>query len=263
MYGFSKATGDYIAYSDQDDIWLPTKIEVQMAAIGNNMLCLSQSHFFWDDNPDVYLQAKSTIITERPSVEHCIISLSMGCGHNMIFTKELYQIIKTNKIVDKFLPVDLYIGIVADCFGGYKLINDYLVLHRRLLSSVSVIVDSQSIGINSVQRIWKRIISFLKGDVNKRITHNIHVLQRIFEAIPDATNTANCAYLCNLFLKKVPFSRVAFHKQYYKNCDLIICNPSKNEVKRLFQYIYLLYKNTLYITSPTSKYYEKRFFNKL
>lgn len=34
-----KATGDFVAFSDQDDVWFPTKIEKQVAAIGNHDIC--------------------------------------------------------------------------------------------------------------------------------------------------------------------------------------------------------------------------------
>lgn len=36
-----KATGDFVAFSDQDDVWFPTKIEKQVAAIGNHDICFS------------------------------------------------------------------------------------------------------------------------------------------------------------------------------------------------------------------------------
>lgn len=36
-----KATGDFVAFSDQDDVWFPTKIEKQVAAIDNHDICFS------------------------------------------------------------------------------------------------------------------------------------------------------------------------------------------------------------------------------
>lgn len=36
-----RATGQYVAISDQDDIWFPQKISKQVAAIGNADLCFS------------------------------------------------------------------------------------------------------------------------------------------------------------------------------------------------------------------------------
>ena len=34
-----KATGDYVAISDQDDVWFPEKLEKQVLAIGNHDIC--------------------------------------------------------------------------------------------------------------------------------------------------------------------------------------------------------------------------------
>lgn len=36
-----KATGDYVALSDQDDVWFPNKLEKQVATIGNYDICCS------------------------------------------------------------------------------------------------------------------------------------------------------------------------------------------------------------------------------
>lgn len=37
------ATGDFVAFSDQDDIWFPQKLERQVAAIGNADICFSNT----------------------------------------------------------------------------------------------------------------------------------------------------------------------------------------------------------------------------
>ena len=48
MAALVKASGDYIAISDQDDIWELTKIEKQMACIKGYALCFSLSRSFGD-----------------------------------------------------------------------------------------------------------------------------------------------------------------------------------------------------------------------
>ena len=40
---FEKVTGDYIAISDQDDIWVDTKIEVLVGCIGNYLMVYADS----------------------------------------------------------------------------------------------------------------------------------------------------------------------------------------------------------------------------
>ncbi|MGI6224561.1 MAG: glycosyltransferase [Prevotella sp.] len=48
--GIKKTTGDFIALSDQDDIWELNKIELQMQAIGDKLLCSGLSKpFSYDD----------------------------------------------------------------------------------------------------------------------------------------------------------------------------------------------------------------------
>ena len=38
-----RAEGELIAVSDQDDIWMPTKLEEQRDAIGSRMMCVCRS----------------------------------------------------------------------------------------------------------------------------------------------------------------------------------------------------------------------------
>ena len=57
MAALVKASGDYIAISDQDDIWELTKIEKQMACIKGYALCFSLSRSF-GDGVEVYAECR-------------------------------------------------------------------------------------------------------------------------------------------------------------------------------------------------------------
>lgn len=48
-----KATGDYIAICDQDDIWELDKIEKQVAAIGDSLMCTHRTVPFSEDGSSV------------------------------------------------------------------------------------------------------------------------------------------------------------------------------------------------------------------
>lgn len=48
-----KATGDYIAICDQDDIWELDKIEKQVAAIGDHLMCTHRTVPFSEDGSSV------------------------------------------------------------------------------------------------------------------------------------------------------------------------------------------------------------------
>ena len=50
LSAMQQATGDYIAIADQDDIWEHNKIEIQIKAIGDSLLCSGHSRPFSNDN---------------------------------------------------------------------------------------------------------------------------------------------------------------------------------------------------------------------
>ena len=49
----SLCTGEYIAFADQDDVWLPDKIEILLSEIGNNSLICSDAKLIDENNNQV------------------------------------------------------------------------------------------------------------------------------------------------------------------------------------------------------------------
>ena len=82
---FYRATGDFIAISDQDDIWEPRKLEWQVEAIGDAWLCAGMTRPFSDTN------GVKTFFDERVA-NRCLertIYCSMIAGHTMLFKRAL------------------------------------------------------------------------------------------------------------------------------------------------------------------------------
>ena len=81
-----RATGDYIAISDQDDIWEPNKISRQMAALGDRWLCGGFSKPFssdgfpvkWDDRVPCLHLLRLCYLSEIP-------------GHVQLLRRELLE----------------------------------------------------------------------------------------------------------------------------------------------------------------------------
>jgi hypothetical protein len=122
------ANASYVALSDQDDIWVPHKIEVLIHAIGDQMLAYSDSELI-DANGQLLNQKMSSI--KNQLAYHTPIMYAIGAwapGHAMLFKKEL---------IDKAAPFpalvthDFWLGFVATCYSRVVYVNEPLVHYRQ------------------------------------------------------------------------------------------------------------------------------------
>jgi glycosyltransferase involved in cell wall biosynthesis len=126
--GMLLANASYVALSDQDDIWVPHKLEVLIHAIGDQMLAYSDSELI-DANGQLLNQKMSSI--KNQLAYHTPIMYAIGAwapGHAMLFKKEL---------VDKAAPFptlvthDFWLGFVATCYSKVVYVNEPLVHYRQ------------------------------------------------------------------------------------------------------------------------------------
>ncbi len=127
------AKGDYIFLSDQDDIWLPGKVETFMkylqqsavvqsdAYIVNSTLERSGSSYFEVAN------AKTGLIRNLFKNQY------MGC--NMALDRKVLKI--ALPFPDKIPMHDLWLGFVSELFFNTRFINEKLLLYRRHSSNFS------------------------------------------------------------------------------------------------------------------------------
>ncbi|WP_164974321.1 glycosyltransferase family 2 protein [Filimonas effusa] len=122
-----KASGDFIALSDQDDIWLPEKITAQMAAFSDDTIVLVH-------NKSVRLEG-SSLNYKKAALQHHFSGnrtrkfffFNHIMGHDMIFRRSLVQYIVP--IPDK-MSYDWWISVVATCLGSVVSVGSFLVHHR-------------------------------------------------------------------------------------------------------------------------------------
>lgn len=126
--GMLLATASYVALSDQDDIWVPNKLEKLLFAIGDQMLAYSDSELI-DANGGLLHQKMSSI--KNQLAYHSPVMYAIGAwapGHAMLFKKELI-----NKAVP--FPVlvthDFWLGFVATCYSKVVYVNEPLVHYRQ------------------------------------------------------------------------------------------------------------------------------------
>ena len=126
------ATGDFVALSDQDDIWFPQKLERQVAAIGDADVCFSN-----------ILEGKtleSSTPTDRHDTFEAFIWNNQASGHTMLCRRDLVQ---DNSCWLDIIYYDCYydwsIALHALIRNGLIKIGEPLNFHRRQPNSITYI----------------------------------------------------------------------------------------------------------------------------
>ena len=119
--------GDLIAMCDQDDIWHPKKIELQVAAIGDNLVNYHDSEFISQDNEP--LNKKMSDVVNFYSGDQPEVFLLKNCvsGHAILAKREL---------LNYALPLqgsfhDWWLAYVAANHGSINYIPQCLVQYRQ------------------------------------------------------------------------------------------------------------------------------------
>lgn len=142
--------GEYVFLGDQDDVWLPGKINVMRQALEEYDLVISDCKLV-DDTLRTQNNSFYTVNKSGPGLFKNIIKNSyMGCC--MAFTRRLK---------DKALPFpadvpihDFWIGLIAELYFNVHFLPDILVLHRRHGANASTSGNSSRHSIN--QKILNR-----------------------------------------------------------------------------------------------------------
>ncbi|MCQ2245302.1 MAG: glycosyltransferase [Bacteroidaceae bacterium] len=119
-----RATGDYIAICDQDDIWETNKIELQLQAIGSKLMCGGFSKPFssdgfpvkWDDRVPCLHALRLAYLSEVP-------------GHVQLIRKELLDLLPAQSMVTMFY--DWQLQFIASVAEQIAFVPEVLVNFRR------------------------------------------------------------------------------------------------------------------------------------
>ena len=160
-----KSTGDYIAFCDQDDVWLPNKLETCMHAmcnaekentslpilvysdlkvVDNNLNLISPSFFSYSN------------YRKNPQLQH-LICQNQITGCTILANKALNQLCIQAKNYDQILMHDSWYGITAMTFGKVIYINKSLILYRQHGNN-----SVGAINANSIQYKLHRLLNPIK-----------------------------------------------------------------------------------------------------
>ena len=131
--GFLLANGDYIAPCDQDDIWLPQKIEVLLNNINDYPIAYCNSEFIdSEDNLIGDNLGDRTNFSDFDSPLMYVIGASAP-GHAMLIRKDIVMNAMPFPVL---FSHDNWLGFVATFSGSLKFVDQMLVHYRRHDSNV-------------------------------------------------------------------------------------------------------------------------------
>jgi len=113
-----RATGDLICFADQDDVWLPEKVERQVAAIGDNAMCFS---YHWQG----YDMEHAVIVKYKCAPERQMFNAVVG--HSMILKRSFIQ---DKESWFECGYYDQWISAYAHLRGGVVAVEEPLNFHR-------------------------------------------------------------------------------------------------------------------------------------
>ncbi len=127
------AQGDYVFLADQDDIWMPKKVETIKKFLKNYDLVLSDANIIYSKETTIYDSFYIINGSKNGFINNIIKNSYLGC--TMAFNR---------KILEKSLPFpkdipmhDWWIGLIAEIYGKTYFINEKLISYRRHSNNVS------------------------------------------------------------------------------------------------------------------------------
>lgn len=132
-FAISKAKGDIIFLADQDDVWVPNKVEIITKALETKMLVFTNAKMV-DENLNVlqntiYRTAKAKTGFWRNIVKNNYV------GATMAFRREILTVAMP---FPQHIPMhDQWLGILAEYKKNVVFLNQPLILYRRHANNVS------------------------------------------------------------------------------------------------------------------------------
>lgn len=134
----SKASGEYIMFSDQDDIWLSDKVEKLVTFHEENpdasmVYCLSKE-FSGLEQPGYSAKKSGSNYLEGTDIRKTMLT-SFTLGHNICIKRDI--LLKLTPSPDETVAYDWWITVSAMCLGPIKCLPEVLTLWRKHKSNIT------------------------------------------------------------------------------------------------------------------------------
>ena len=122
-----KAAGNIIFLSDQDDVWLPGKVETCKNFLKQYHLVVTDAKVVNEDLSALNMSLFQVYHSRKGIIKNLMQNSFIGCC--MAFRKEILPI--ALPFPAKIPMHDIWLGFIAEMFFSVHFIKDELILHRR------------------------------------------------------------------------------------------------------------------------------------
>lgn len=232
-----KAQGDLVAWSDQDDVWLPDKLDKLVADIRkeDSWISFHLTQGFIGNCP-----AEAGPFDRRTPNFGLERELFLGTvpGHTMLFRRELHRMIR-ERVPDRTLEqlseafyYDAILSIVANAYGKVHVIVEPLDFHRRLPTSASggfVKRDRMKRSAsNAILQILRCMNPLRRRKIRPYFVRRMTYLSRLIDCFPDATHTGNVRHMIQSY--QSPWKIIQFPCALVQNRDRILYAKEDHEL---------------------------------
>lgn len=122
---------NYILFCDQDDVWLPHKLETLLAAIDDNLLIFSDSALIDERGNQLGINLSNTVRMQQPGpigINRGFVIGNCVWGHTILFHRDLLSYTNANRNEH---PHDWWFAVVSSHLRKIKYCADVLNYYRQ------------------------------------------------------------------------------------------------------------------------------------
>ncbi|MBS1502117.1 MAG: glycosyltransferase family 2 protein [Bacteroidetes bacterium] len=213
--------GELIALCDQDDIWDPSKIELQVHAIGDNLINYHDSELIGDNGKPLGKRMSDLFNFYSGDQPEVFLMLNCISGHTMLIKREL---------LSHALPLqghfhDWWIAYVAANHGSINYMSRSLVKYRQHDKNCTDVL-AKKISFTQESELFKRQYKWLEACANYKENKNPAFVKTLFRLYSQRVNS---------------YFSIGLEKFMKKNAELLFYLSKKeheNDLRRIKRYMW-------------------------
>ncbi len=129
------AKGDIYILSDQDDVWLPNRVQMTLTALADNDFCVCNSKIVDKDLNVINESRFAKYSIKKGFFRNLVKTRYIGCC--FAFTRRVYDLLFPFPTNANIIPHDFWITLIGEFYFNVNLIDEPLMLYRRHENNVS------------------------------------------------------------------------------------------------------------------------------